>query len=456
MIRLLRVFALLFFGGLANLAVSQGVWMIQDSLTTKLSDVFFLDQNQGWIVTETDTILHTTDGGAHWEIQLSGSDYALTAVQFLDEHNGWAVGDLGTILHTTDGGQTWDRVESDVYDLIDDIQFVDETNGWAIGENGLIMKTTDGGATWTSTIFPADSAELKDVIFVDRNHGWISGSLDEASLVLRTTDGGESWETVWHDTLVCNFTSVFFIDSLTGWVGGMRSAILKTTDGGLTWQVQNLNPEEDENEEGEGGGGPSHIRDLFFVNENFGFAAGHKGSMLYTMNGGETWSFLPVQAERPVNSLSFVDEEHGWAITSAGGAGGSGGKGGGGEGDEPKRRMSYILTFRPMPMSVRSPEADGKYVSGFELYGNYPNPFNPSTTISYSVAGTSPTEISLIVYNLLGNPVRTLVNGSQQPGFYRVVWDGRDDRGALMPSGIYFCRLSSEHLSKIIRMTLLY
>lgn len=450
---MIRLFGLFVTLVAVNVGMGQGVWTVQDSLVTGLSDVFFVDQNNGWIITETDTILHTTDGGEHWSVQLSGIDYALSSVQFLDANNGWAVGDLGTIIHTTDGGATWHSVECDIYDLIKDIQFINDEKGWAIGENGLIMKTTDGGANWSTITFPADSAELIDVMFVDENHGWVAGSLDEASLILRTTDGGDNWQTVWHDTLVCTFTSLFFIDSTTGYVGGMRSIIQKTTDGGTSWQIQNLNAEEDES--GEAEGGPSHIRDLFFVNENTGFAAGHKDSMLCTTNGGETWAFIRVLASKPVNSIFFVNEKHGWAITSAGGGSGSGGKGEGG-GDEPKTKMSYILKFQPMATGVSVKSTDKSFVRHFNLLGNYPNPFNPSTTISYSISGTSPETISLVIYNVLGKAVRTLVDAHQQPGLHHVVWDGRNDAGERLASGIYLCQLKDAHHSQIKRMTLLY
>lgn len=316
------------------------------------------------------------------------------------------------------------------------------------------MRTTDGGSTWSATTFPADSAELKDVMFVDKKHGWAVGSLDEASLIIRTTDGGESWETVWHDTLVCNFTCVFFVDSLIGYVGGMKSVIQKTTDGGVTWEIQHINPEEEVGsaEEDSGDGGPSHIRDLFFLNQNLGFAAGHKDSMLCTTDGGQTWKMIPVEANRPVISIWFVDEEHGWAITSAGGSGIGGEKGEGG--NKPKTKMAYILTFQPAQTAVSDASRSVNPVKNFELIGAYPNPFNPSTTIVYTLDKSM--GVTLRIYNVLGNPVRTLVDHVQRPGLYRIVWDGKDDKGALLPGGVYFCRLSTSYGAQMKRVTLVY
>ena len=73
---------------------------------------------------------------------------------------------------------------------------------------------------------------------------------------------------------------------------------------------------------------------------------------------------------------------------------------------------------------------------------NYPNPFNPSTTIAYSIPTASNT--SLRVYNIKGQVVKTLVNGVVEAGNHSITWNGRDDNGTSVASGVYFYRLSSE------------
>jgi hypothetical protein len=75
----------------------------------------------------------------------------------------------------------------------------------------------------------------------------------------------------------------------------------------------------------------------------------------------------------------------------------------------------------------------------FALSQNYPNPFNPTTTIDYALAER--TKIQLIVYNLLGQPVKVLVDATQPAGTYSAVWDGTDRNGGQAASGVYFYRL---------------
>ncbi len=77
----------------------------------------------------------------------------------------------------------------------------------------------------------------------------------------------------------------------------------------------------------------------------------------------------------------------------------------------------------------------------FALEQNYPNPFNPETTIRYSLTERAATRLE--IYSLIGRRVRTLVSEVQPPGTYRIVFDGRDDFGRPLPSGVYFYRLTS-------------
>jgi hypothetical protein len=87
------------------------------------------------------------------------------------------------------------------------------------------------------------------------------------------------------------------------------------------------------------------------------------------------------------------------------------------------------------------------------LQGNYPNPFNPTTTIGFAVA--SEEEVSIVVYNLKGQRVRTLVSGVYRAGSRSVVWDGTDDAGRAVSSGVYFYRMVAGEYSEIKRMMLL-
>ena len=91
--------------------------------------------------------------------------------------------------------------------------------------------------------------------------------------------------------------------------------------------------------------------------------------------------------------------------------------------------------------------------SFYELKQNYPNPFNPSTTIEFSIPKAG--QVRLEIFNILGQRIRTLINNDLAPGNYRKRWDGRNNQGRLMPSGIYIYRLKNKEFSATKRMLLI-
>lgn len=105
--------------------------------------------------------------------------------------------------------------------------------------------------------------------------------------------------------------------------------------------------------------------------------------------------------------------------------------------------VNPILDVQPLDLKPKS----------FGLDQNYPNPFNPATQIAYRLPEDS--HVRLSIFNILGQQVRTLVNGRVAAGAYSVAWDGKDQVGRQAASGIYLYRLEAGQFSAIKRMTLL-
>jgi hypothetical protein len=89
----------------------------------------------------------------------------------------------------------------------------------------------------------------------------------------------------------------------------------------------------------------------------------------------------------------------------------------------------------------------------FVLFQNYPNPFNPVTTINYQVPNQTHIEIS--IYNLSGKKVCSLLEENKSVGHYQVQWEGKDDSGEQVASGIYLCTMKADQYVQTIRMLLL-
>jgi len=129
-------------------------------------------------------------------------------------------------------------------------------------------------------------------------------------------------------------------------------------------------------------------------------------------------------------------------------------------GDETATLSGRTLDGKPIigAAAIRLVGAVAKVVSEgtpetYELSQNRPNPFNAGTQIRYQLPEAG--EVSLVIYNLMGQAIRTLDQGYRHPGYYEVAWDGRDGAGRVVSSGVYLYRFTSDGLRCSRRMLLL-
>ncbi|MGH7492817.1 MAG: DNRLRE domain-containing protein [bacterium] len=115
-------------------------------------------------------------------------------------------------------------------------------------------------------------------------------------------------------------------------------------------------------------------------------------------------------------------------------------------GNRPVLTVTYMI-------SAGIDEEVGTLPFRFELTQNYPNPFNPSTIIRYGLPKAA--HVQLVIYNLLGKEVRTLVDENQEPGHRQVAWDGADTAGERVGSGIYIYRLETGGFTAVRKLTVL-
>lgn len=215
---------------------------IAKKLSSDLLSVSFPTEQEGFVCGRRGVILHTSDGGATWIPQQSGTKRTLTGIYFIDDQNGWAVGGIGTILNTKDGGKTWTQQKSPVDDFLMNVQFVNRQKGWIVGERTSILYTEDGGSTWRLQ-FKDEDFVLKGVSFCDDQNGWAVG---EFGYIYHTQNGGKTWikqagefrfseETgeIEGGTFLFN---VLALDPKTAWVVGIDGYVAFTKDGGKSWQ----------------------------------------------------------------------------------------------------------------------------------------------------------------------------------------------------------------------------
>ena len=301
------------FGEILHTKDGGQTWRFQPSgVQENLNKVYLADTSYGIIVGDKGTLLTTTNGGAKWEKQESGTENDLLGFSFSPEGM-VAVGRGGIAMrYSIDTEQLpvtlppiaeiveepepaeeevtveevtyhWDIIRRATWQTdFSDTYFLDEHTGWTVGRGGVIAHTTDGGETWLPQHSSVE-ADLHQVMFVDKLHGWITGS----RMLLRTEDGGSTWQVV--KGILQNFRRVNtmqFINPKEGWLGVGAAEMLHTTDGGLTWERQRTGMNE------------NPIVDLHFINSLEGWAvlrerldggAREGGVILHTTDGGNYW-----------------------------------------------------------------------------------------------------------------------------------------------------------------------
>jgi hypothetical protein len=140
------------------------------------------------------------------------------------------------------------------------------------------------------------------------------------------------------------------------------------------------------------------------------------GRPYFSTDGGMTWTEEPIPAMAGQDIFVFNNQEA-RIITDLGGV----------------LKRSANLT------PINNPSNDNMFHE-FELFRNYPNPFNPATTIKYRLLTMSNVELS--IFNALGQKIQTLVSQTQAAGSYSVQWDGQNDAGQPVASGMYLYRIT--------------
>lgn len=152
---------------------------------------------------------------------------------FIDENTGYAVSRSGSIIKTINGGSKWTTLDSKVTFPLKKIQFVSPEIGFVIGNDetqGYFLKTMDAGQTWTSVQL---GSIVNSLFFKNANEGFIAGD----HLFIKTADGGQTWANVL-EIANYNFQDVAFSNNLSiAYLTTYTNAYYKSTDKGLTWQL---------------------------------------------------------------------------------------------------------------------------------------------------------------------------------------------------------------------------
>ena len=265
----------------------------------KYEDFAFPNDHDGWLASAGGFILHTSDGGAHWEQQATGMP-ALRSIDFVNAKHGYAGALTGKLYETTDGGVTWSDITATLpapakgfcgmTHVGKEIHIVGRYNFGAAD----YFYSPDEGKTWQHQSLRDMAQGLVDVMFLDKKTGFIGGMATSQAegtspaVILKTTDGGKHWHPVFEHAGGRGFAwKLFPIDkkliyaSLQSQDGVER--IAKTTDAGEHWDTLTVAT------------GRPHspgLQGIGFLDENVGFVGGFHRTVYATTDGGKTWTEL--------------------------------------------------------------------------------------------------------------------------------------------------------------------
>jgi photosystem II stability/assembly factor-like uncharacterized protein len=277
----------------------QGIWEpVSYPEDVELDEAFFTTPEEGWVtgMGTGGVVIHTADGGAHWDVQLgdpAGNQSRFESLQFVDRSTGFVVQRTGTddhsLLRTLDG-QTW-RVTGTAPQHRAALRFVSATTGFT-ARNNEILRTDDAGRTWTpvfTCVLSVQSkgltrnarCEVADFSFPTPDLGFaIGNSPDVRGLYsFRTQDGGHTWTAALAladdgQGIDGREGHLVFTDSQHGY-SCVSGKLFGTSDGGVTW-------------EGLAGAGCPGKPLVAFADAEIGWAFRYQ-TMTYTTDGGRRW-----------------------------------------------------------------------------------------------------------------------------------------------------------------------
>ncbi|MDX9925423.1 MAG: T9SS type A sorting domain-containing protein [Ignavibacteriaceae bacterium] len=259
------------------------------------------------------------------------------------------------------------------------IDACDKDHAFIVATHSIFCITTNGGAQWTQIIwpFPGESGENPQKLF-------------------KTLDGGATW-------LQTNFTGytqlVKFFDANFGFVFD-QEVFQVTYNGGVDWQSVSFKHAWSNDLEQV----PGDENKIWFTDS---------ANLFLSKNTGVSFELFPVAGFAKARDIVFTDKDNGWVLCDGG------------------------KLFKIENASViTSIAAEEKIPENFLLYQNYPNPFNPTTNIEYDLPNSS--QVSLKIYNIIGEEIRKLVDEYQSLGKQKVTFEARG-----LPSGVYIYRLTA-------------
>ncbi len=370
---------------------------------------------------DSGAILKTTDAGTTWAHKVSGTSNTLNSVSFCNGQQGYAAGEH-VVCHTLDGGENWAVApDSLTFTAIETLCDSVAEIAYLGGKNGYVRYSTNAGTTWNERIFPGGKVVA---IGIQRMASALySITIATQAYTFHSLSTDSIWESVGNapETTYATLggylrdTIQFLVGVVSFPIGGEISPYFQLRGSpDSSWELRLL---------------PADGFEPFTIqraprSSTFYMAGSHEE--IYKSAGSDTSLVQQTRNYSPVPilySLSFSDEKNGFAVGMEG------------------------VILHTSNGGVSSVTEGYRLPRVTQLFQNYPNPLNPTTSIDYALPERLP--VRLTVYNVLGEEINTLLNEIQPGGYHSVTLDAGE-----LPSGVYFYRLQAGNFTAAKKMIL--
>lgn len=435
--------------------------------TADLRSLHMFDSNNGYAVGSSGKVWKTTDGGHSFEVYAgTTTNQAFNDVNFYNTQYGMTAGNAGQAWKTTDGGTTWVAMTT-LPVAQNSIAMIDSITALIAGST-TVNKTTDGGTTWTTITPGVPIPPISRIRMRNSSTGYLVGGAgtSQTGYVFKTTNAGDTWTNLNFPFSTTMLYDIEFRSDSEYVVVGYSGGVFHTTNDGGTWTQINvglLNVVQ------------SQVIGLAFISADTVIVGGNGASVVkialdpivpvelssFSASVNSDNILLNWTTATELNNRGFEVERK---TTSTNDWDVLGYVEGRGTTTEPKT-YSYqdydVKSGRSYSYRIKQIDYNGNFTYynlaqtiefgspvKFELSQNYPNPFNPATVISFSLPQKS--NVTVKIYDILGNEVRTLINETKDAGKHSVNFNATS-----LSSGVYFYSIKAGNFTETKKMTLI-
>ena len=351
--------------------------------------------------------------GEHWSLISGGIQDSIINCLLKKDNYIFIGSSKGHIYYTTNHGDRWEMAYSGIPSNISVNSLALNGNVMFAGLSGrYVYISQNNGSTWTNSSNGLPLSSNGNVNLIVNSSSVYA--LTDGGGIYRTQNNGSNWQNISSNLTNQNVRSLCFLGSnmIIGTIGG---GIFFSSNSGLSWQQKNSGLEN------------LNVNAVTVVNSRI--VAGTDHGVYISSNNGESW----------------FGRNEGWSnpkvlCFSMGSCLNVG-------------TDSLMVWMRTVEQIVSVQNISSSVPDEFSLKQNYPNPFNPTTTIKFEIpvdVKSKTSDLKLIIYNILGREVATLVNEQLAPGTYTVDWNASS-----FSSGVYFYKLTTDGFNETKKMVLM-